>query len=169
MEFFLPGIAALLIGALIVFLLLPRLGAPMLVGLSVVLLVFCLYNHYKLFASEYKLSTWQEGLKWYAPLLMYGGLTLAVLMYLGYLFSSKGANILPASNVSDQPTNIIESVNNTAKVANDAVNQVANVLGLGNGNAKANNRGNNKGNNGILANLGNILNTPAKRNNQPFM
>jgi hypothetical protein len=169
MELFLPGIAALLISALIVFLVLPRLGAPVLVGLSVVLLVFCLYNHYTLFASEYRYSTWQEQLKWYGPVVLYGGLTIAVLMYLGYLYSGKGASILPASNISAEPTTITEAVNNTAEAATNAVNAVSNAVGLGNviGNAnKGNNRGNNKpSNNSVLGNLGGILNSPKRNNN----
>ena len=127
MELFLPGIAALLISALIVFLVLPRLGAPVLVGLSVVLLVFCLYNHYTLFASEYRLSTWQEQLKWYAPVVLYGGVTLAVLMYLGYLYNNNGASMLPASNISNVPSNVSEAVNDTVVAATNAVNAVSNA------------------------------------------
>ena len=135
---------------LIVFLILPRLGASVLVGLSVLLLVFCVYNHYTLFSSEYKLSTWQETLKWYAPVIMYGGLTVAILMYLGYLFSNQGPSMLPASNLSESTKNAI--VNSTTNIANT----ISNSLGMNNKPAK--------GNNSILGNLGGILNSP-KRNN----
>ena len=167
MELFLPGIAALLISALIVFLVLPRLGAPVLVGLSLALLVFCLYNHYTLFGSEYRLSTWQEQLKWYAPVVMYGGLTLAVVMYLGYLFNSKGASILPASNISGEPTNVVEAVNNSALAATNAVNAASNAMGLGNVLGKANNKpANANANNSVLGNLGGILNSPKRNNNR---
>ncbi len=163
MEFFLPGIAALLIAALIVFLVLPRLGAPILAGLSLLLLGYGLYNHYYLFGSEYRFSTWQERLKYYSTPIMIGGLILAILMYLGYLFQSKGANILPASNLTPEASSVAVAVNNTATVANNiatnAMNQVANVVGLGN------NRGNAGRNQGVLANLGQMLNTP-KRNNR---
>jgi len=159
MEFFLPGIAALLIGALIVFLVLPRLGAPILVGLSVALLVFCVHNHYALFASEYKYSTWQEQLKWYSPVLMYGGLTVAILMYLGYLYNNNGASILPASNISTQPNTVVESVVNAANAAKNAVLNVTNNIGLTQPQ---------QANNSILTNLGNMLNSP-KRNNRMIM
>lgn len=50
MEFFLPGIAALLIAGLIVFLVLPRLGAPVLAALSLALLAYGIYNHMQLFS-----------------------------------------------------------------------------------------------------------------------
>jgi hypothetical protein len=155
MEYFLPSIAALLIAALIVFLILPRLGASALVGLSVVLLIFCLYNHYKLFGSEYRYSTWQEQLKFYAPFLMYGSLTVVILLYLGYLFNKEGPSMIPASNISDQPKNIVESVNNTA---NTILTNVANGVGIKTNQINANAP--------ILTNLGNILSSPNKRNNR---
>lgn len=145
-----------------VFLVLPRLGAPVLVGLSIVLLVFCLYNHYTLFASEYRLSTWQEQLKWYAPAVLYLGITIAVLMYLGYLYNNKGASILPASNISAEPTSVTEAVSNGAVAATNAVNAASNAIGLGNVLGK----GNNRGNNSVLGNLGGILNSPKRNNNR---
>ena len=153
MEYFLPSIAALLISALIVFLVLPRLGASALVILSIALLVFCLYNHYKLFGAEYRYSTWQEKLKSYAPFIMYGTLTIVILMYLGYLFNKQGPSMLPASNLSDEPVSILGSVNHTG---NSALTSIANGLGMKpttvNSNAP------------VLTNLGNILSSPNKRN-----
>ena len=158
MEFFLPGLAALLIAALIVFLVLPRLGAPILVGLSVALLVFCLYNHYSLFAAEYRYSTWQEQLKWYAPVLMYGGLTVGIIMYLGYLYNNNGANILPASNISTEPNTVVESVINAGKALNNTMTDAVNAFGLNQGKPA------NQANNSILTNLGNMLNSPRRNN-----
>jgi hypothetical protein len=153
MEIFLPSLAALLIAALIVFLVLPRLGAQVLVGLSLILLVYCIYNHYKLFSSEYRYSTWQEQLKWYAPVVMYGAVTLGIIMYLGYLFSgSSSSSELPTTNVS---ADTIASVTNTI---NNTVNTVTDKLGVTNG------ARNNK-NNGVLANLGGMLNSPKRNNN----
>jgi hypothetical protein len=82
---------------------------------------------------------------------MYGGLTVAILMYLGYLFSNKGSSMLPASNLSESTTNAI--VNQTTSIANT----ISNTLGMNNNRVA-------KGNNSILGNLGGILNSP-KRNN----
>ena len=157
METFLPSIAALLIGALIVFLVLPRLGATALVGLSVTLLIFCLYNHYKLFGSEYQYSTWQEHLKWYAPFFMYGGLTLGILFYLGFIFKNNGPSMLPASNISAQPTNISQSINNVGNTLLTGAVNVANNTGIKTNQVNPNAP--------ILTNLGNILSSPNKRNN----
>ncbi len=88
MELFLPSIAALLVTALLVFLVLPRLGAPILSVLALVLLAYGVYTHYYMFYSEYRYSTWQERLKFYAPFVMIAGLILAIVFYLGFLFST---------------------------------------------------------------------------------
>lgn len=168
MEIFLSSMAFLLIIALIVFLVVPRLGATVLVGLSLVLLIGCLYSHYTLFSSEYRLSTWQERLKWMAPTVMYAALGLGVVVYLGSLFNGKSnASLLPTTNLPNGPANsVTEVINNTAKAANvvvnntveainDTVNTVNNTLGL---NTKSNRTSN------ALSNLGGLLNTPRQNN-----
>jgi hypothetical protein len=170
MEFFLPGLAALLIAALIVFIVLPRLGAPILAVLSIVLLVYGVYNHIQLFSSEYAYSTWQDRLKFYAPFVMIGGLILAIIFYMTYLVGSQGVSALPATNVPVNNAQVVEAVNtvtaNVNNVANavtntvtNTVNSLANVIGLG-GN---NNRGSANKNQGVLANLGAALTTPFNR------
>jgi hypothetical protein len=168
MEFFLSSMAGLLIAALIVFLILPRLGATFLVGLSVVLLIGCLYSHYTLFGAEYRFSTWQERAKWYAPVIMYGALALGIIMYLGYLFTGSTPP-LPTTNLTAATNNpVVESINNTAKVANVVANNVVNTVNtvannVANAVVTGNNKPYNKQNN-VLSNLGGILNTP--KNNQ---
>ena len=169
MEIFLPGLAALLIAALIVFLVLPRLGAPILAVLSILLLAYGVYNHIQLFSSEYAYSTWQDRLKFYAPFAMIGGLILAILFYITYLVGSQGTSALPATNIPVNNAQVVEAVNNVAEnvnaaankavnAVNNTVNSIANAIGLG-GNI---NRGANK-NQGVLANLGAALTTPFNR------
>lgn len=173
MEFFLPSLAALLIAALIVFLIIPRLGAPVLAVLSIGLLAYGVYNHIQLFSSEYRYSTWQDRLKFYAPFVMVAGLIVAVLFYLSYIFGTQGAAALPASNI---PSNTVvnATVNNAKEVAGNAatkignvftntVTDLTNVVGLTNVNKNV------AANQGLLTNLGGILNTPnnaTRRNNR---
>jgi hypothetical protein len=167
MELFLPSIAVLLVASLIVFLVLPRIGAPVLAILSLVLLIFGVYNHYYLFYSEYRFSTWQERLKFYGPFIIIGALILSILSYMGFLFGTGSANILPASNL---PANTSASavVNDTANAvtntAINAVNTLANAVGINVGIKPV------PENKGILTNLGNILATPVnvRRNNSVF-
>jgi hypothetical protein len=178
MELFLPSIAALLIVGLIVFLILPRLGAPVLAALSVLLLIYGLYSHIQLFSSEYRYSTWQDRLKFYGPFILIGVMILFILMYLGYLFGTKGpealpANVIPANtmtnavNAANNATNSVVNatsnavgnvVNTTKETIDNAVEGVKNIFGMNNTGNK-NNSGNVR-NNGFLANLGGILATP---------
>jgi hypothetical protein len=189
MELFLPGIATLLIIGLIVFLVLPRLGAPVLAALSVILLVYGVYNHIQLFSSEYRLSTWQDRLKEYASFIIIGALILGILLYLGFLYATQGASALPASNVP--VANATEIVNNANDAINAVTNTVANaaaavtntassaVTGVTNALGITNKRYNgaaNQNRQGVLSNLGRILTTPITaannairniRNNRP--
>ena len=95
MQFFLPSLIAFIVAIMIVFVVLPRLAAPILVAVSLGILGFALYQHVTLFRAEYALSTWQEQLKFYAPFVMIAGLLLAVLTYFGIL-ASGGPSSLPA-------------------------------------------------------------------------
>lgn len=119
MELFLPSIAALLIAGIIVFLVLPRLGAPILAVLSLVLLAYAVNNHMQLFSSEYRYSTWQEQFKQYGPFILIGVLILLSLGFISYLFMGSGASALPATNL---PAN-----NAAVQVVNQAANQVTNA------------------------------------------
>jgi hypothetical protein len=190
MELFLPGIATLLIIGLIVFLVLPRLGAPVLAALSVVLLVYGVYNHIQLFSSEYRFSTWQDRLKEYASFIIIGALILGILLYLGFLYATQGASALPASNVpvanaaevvntaNDAINTVTNTVANAAaavtNTASNAVTGVTNALGITNTNRRPN--ANYQNRQGVLSNLGKILTTPLTaannairniRNNRP--
>ena len=165
MEFFLSSMAFLLVVALLVFLVVPRLGATVLVGLSILLLVGCLYSHYSLFSSEYRYSTWQEKLKWMAPTVMYTALGLGVLVLIGSLMGGSSiASALPITNLPAGSNNsITETINNTAKVANQAVNEAVNNTVNAVGNSLGfNTKGNRPSN--ALSNLGGLLNTPKPNN-----
>jgi hypothetical protein len=168
MELFLPGIASLLIIALIVFIVLPRLGAPVLAILSILLLVYGVMNHIKLFSSEWRYSTWQERFRYYGPVLIISAMILGTLMYIGILYATKGAEALPANNVPvANATEVVNAVNNAVNGAVDAVNKAVNKANnavntavnnaVNSANAALNNKRNNKG---VITNLGNILKTP---------
>jgi hypothetical protein len=166
MEFFLPSLAALLIAALIVFLIIPRLGAPVLAALSIALLVYGVYNHIQLFSAEYRYSTWQDRLKFYAPFVMIGGLIIAILFYLTYIFGTQGAAALPASNipvndsVNKAVNSITEVAENAAATVGNTVTDLTNAVGLTTVNKNV------ASNQGLLSNLGGILNTPTIANNR---
>jgi hypothetical protein len=130
MELFIPSIATLLIMALIVFLIIPRIGAPILAVLSIVLLSYAVYNHMQLFYPEYRYSTWQDKLKQYASFIIVGVLVLLILLYLGFIFTTQGANALPAAAVPvGNATEVVNTANTVINKAGNAAAAVGNVAG----------------------------------------
>lgn len=103
MQFFLPSLITFIIAIVIVFAVLPRLAAPILVGISLVILAFALYHHITLFRTEYALSTWQDQLKFYAPFVMIAALLLAVLAYFGVIAGGGGYSALPVPTLPTLP------------------------------------------------------------------
>ena len=89
MELFLPGLLVLLISAIFVFMVLPRMGTVFLAVMCGISLVAVLLHHYNVFAPEYRLSTWQNGLSAYAPLVILGFAILIVIGVAVSLFTGK--------------------------------------------------------------------------------
>jgi amino acid permease len=116
-----------------------------------------------MFAAEYRLSTWQQSLKIYAPAIMIGAIIIFII-YGILAFFTTGAVPVPAipnitepnknsatntivnslnkvaNTITNNTNNLISSVNNTINKVN---NNRTNLLGLNNNNAAANNKRNN--------------------------
>ena len=140
MQFFLPSLIAFIIAIAIVFAVLPRLAAPVLVGVSLVILGFALWQHISLFKTEYEASTWQQQLKFYAPFVMIAAVLFAVLTYFGVIASSGGYAALPVPTLPSIPvlpsaqtaTNpLTSSINSGMRAFTPATNQRS-VFGLTN-------------------------------------
>jgi hypothetical protein len=166
MELFIPSVLVLLLAAAVVFFVFPRFGAPTLALISVVLLVFGVYQHMNAFGTEYRLSTWQMSLMSYAPFVMIGGLLIVITFYLLALSPLGGAtapSIPEIPSVAEMPsantaTNVVtEGVNNALKGITNVTGNVAAAVGLGNGNKG--NKGNGEGivNNAVKG-VGNAVN-----------
>jgi predicted PurR-regulated permease PerM len=144
MEFFIPGLFIFLIAVLVSFFLVPK-ATPMTAAiLAIAFLTYGVYDHYQLFASEYKLSTWQEGLKIYAPFIMVG----MIIMYSIYgmiAFFTGGAVPVPSMpDMSSMPTmSNIPSLNQLSNQMTNTFNNVANSIGNATSNMLSNNKGNN--------------------------
>ena len=87
-----PGLLVLLISAIFVFMILPRMGPIVLSVVSIITVIAVIFHHNLLFASEYRLSTWQNAISAYVPFLLLG---FAILMIIGVatsLFSGSSNN-----------------------------------------------------------------------------
>lgn len=89
MELFLPGLLVLLISAIFIFMILPRMGTVFLAVVCGISLVAVLLHHSNLFAAEYRMSTWQNGLAAYAPLVILGFAILIIIGVSVSLFTGK--------------------------------------------------------------------------------
>ena len=155
MEFFIPSILLFLLAIGLTFVISPRMTPLVVAVLSIGLLSFGVYSHYSMFKAEYRLSTWQESLKIYAPAVMIAAICIFII-YSILSFFSKGSVPVPITpNVTEAPANT--ATNKVTETINQATESIGNVLndikesipGLNNksNNNKGNNKSNNKNNN----------------------
>ena len=109
------------------------MGPIVLTVLSIVLLLFGVSHHYKMFYDEYRLATWYKSASFLAPALVLG---VTLFFILGFILSFFGVNVpvpaAPAIPSLTEITNVATSAVNTVKntVANtvgNATNTVGNV------------------------------------------
>jgi hypothetical protein len=130
MEFFIPGLLIFLLAIAISFAIAPRFTPLVVAILSIAFLAFGVHQHYKMFAAEYRLSTWQDGLKIYAPAIMIGAVILFVIYAILAFFTKGSVPVPPIPNVTapaeDTATNqVIQSLN---KIGNAVTNKNTNIV-----------------------------------------
>ncbi len=156
MEFFIPGLAALLITIALIFVILPRLGAPLIALISIGLLMVAIYQHYQLFQPEYRYATWMDTLKVYGPYIIVFFIIVSALLYLGLNMGGK------SNNSGSSPINMLSSTVTPMPSAESATNPltsaVNNTLRSATNMLSMNTR---KNNNSILSNL---IATPRNNN-----
>jgi uncharacterized membrane protein len=159
MEFFIPGLLLFLLFLAIAFFVVPR-ATPMIAAiLSIIFLTYGVYEHYQLFAAEYRLSTWQESLKIYAPALMIAAIIIFIIYFMLSLFTGASVPVPSMPNV-DLPT-MNEIATNISNTYNNATNAITNGF---NTNSNKNKNNNNSLINTLMGN-NNIKNNNAKVNN----
>ena len=160
MELFLPSILIFILSIIVVIAIVPRFSPIIIVTLAILLLGAGTYNHFSMFWNEYRQSTWQQTLKFFAP----GISLIAIFIYLFFAIGSffTGGQVpvptMPAITIpsADTATNFLTaSINNTMKAANTAVNS---ILPTSNENVKQNAKPNVKLNTNVKNNGRNIPN-----------
>jgi len=138
MELFIPGLFVFFVAIAISFAIVPRFTPLLAAILSIVFLVLGVRQHYLMFASEYRLSTWQDSFKIYAPAIMIGAMILFIIYTILALFTT-GSVPVPSLPEVTAPTpntltdNVMGSLNTVAKSLSTAnenlVEKVNNKLG----------------------------------------
>jgi hypothetical protein len=157
MEFFIPGIVLFLLFLGIAFYFVPK-ATPMIAAiLSIIFLIYGVREHSKMFASEYRLSTWQDGLKMYAPAIMIIVIIVFVIYSIMAFFTGGSVPIPSMPNVE------IPTMNGLATNLTNSLNTAKNTISDGL-NFNGANKGNNKGNNNSV--LGSLMNNNTNTNNR---
>ena len=95
MELFLPSLLIVALAVAIVIGVFPRITPFFLIVLALVLLVAAAYNHFTLFGNEYRIQTWLDTAKSFAPILLIGTVVIFSGAYLLYLLGrQRGAPTL---------------------------------------------------------------------------
>ena len=131
MELFLPGLIVLVVSAFFVFLILPRMGPTVLAVVCLIALIAAGVNHYSMFYSEYKLSTWQYSLAAYTPWVVLGFAFVFIISTAFFLFSSPEAKANMLNKVATPMATIQNAVANSAVImppANTATNPVTSAI-----------------------------------------
>jgi hypothetical protein len=118
------------VAIILTFIIAPRATPIVAAVLSIGFLTLGVREHYKMFAPEYRLSTWQEGIKIYAPAIMIGAILLFILYSILAFFTKGGVPVPQIPNISEPSNNtvtnsIIEKVNN---VVNSITNTKNNII-----------------------------------------
>jgi len=143
MELFIPSILALVIAAVIVMFVLPRLSSVVLGSLALVFVIIAAYQHYNFFYTEYRQSTWQMPLVEYAPYLLLGGLVLFLIFFsinfVGTNTTAQAAAPLVAMNAAvNRVANQAPTVAGVTNAVTNAANNALKAVGLGANNAAKN-------------------------------
>lgn len=130
MEIFLPSLFVILMAYLVSTMLIPRMSPVVLMGGIIILLGFSMYNHYTLFSNEYRVMTWLDMAKSFAPSLMVVFVIVLMLGYLIYAYTTGSLGSLPTPSTNiPPPDTATNSV--TEAIGNGLVNMgAANVRNM---------------------------------------
>lgn len=135
MEFFIPGLLIFLVAIAIAVVVVPQMTPMIAAVLSILFLAYGVYDHYLLFAPEYRLSTWQDGIKIYAPFIMLAGIILFVIYFI-FAFFTGGEVPVPKIEMPAMPE--MPTFNTIKNRMNNAVNNVRNNTNTKSENTRSN-------------------------------
>jgi hypothetical protein len=130
MELFIPSLVAIILAALIVMFLLPRLSPIILGVIALVFLVLAAYQHFTFFGNEYANSTWQLPLVTYGPYLLLGGLVLFLIFFIVNFIGTGSTEVTaPIQKMNEAVNRVAEQATEAAKTT---TNNAMKAMGLGN-------------------------------------
>jgi hypothetical protein len=149
MELFYPSILVLVLAAVVIFLILPKLSPYILGGGTLILLIIGIVQHYQQFPYEYTATQISQTVTDYSPFVVLAALILGLIITIASMFGFQTPSV--ASVLPEMPAMPNLGAANNGKNGG-VVNAVANTLGLG-GNRPANNKG------GVMGAINGVANT----------
>jgi hypothetical protein len=134
MQFFIPSLILIVLAAVIVMFVIPRLSPVILGVLALVFLLAAIFQHYYMFGTEYRLSTWQLPLTdpMYVPYILLGILILFLLFFI-INFIGTGSTDMSA------PLKSMNAAMDTVMKSAPTVNSVTNAVNRSAANASRQN------------------------------
>jgi len=147
MELFIPSLLAVVLAAVVVMFLLPRLSPVVLGSLALVFLVFAAYQHYTFFGTEYHQSTWQLPFVQYEPYILMGSLILFLLFFImNFVGVSDASTAAPLAAMNAAVQRVASQIPTTpvltqaTNVMRNAANNAMKAVGMGQNQRAANQR-----------------------------
>lgn len=151
MELFIPSLIVLILGALVLFFVLPKMSPYILGGMAVIMFVLGVWQHYRMFPYEYTASMVGDIAKQYAGFLMLLAVIFAGVVGVS-LSQGASSNTNSMSSVAATVTNMLPNITGNTKGANNK--SIFNMGGNANNKGGIFNLGGNANNKGSIFNLG---------------
>lgn len=135
MELFLPSLIVIVVAAFFAFFVVPRTGPIILAVISILALIAAGIHHFSMFSSEYKLSTWQNGIANNAPYFILGLAILFIIGAISFMFFGSPEQKEMVTNLVKTPIEAVqekvESSMNQMGPANQATNPLTAAINNG--------------------------------------
>jgi uncharacterized membrane protein len=139
MELFIPSLLVLVLAAVVVFIMMPKMSPYVLGVMALIFLVVGVYQHYSMFPYEYSMANSLEALKDYSGFILIGVTIVGLLIIMGWSFGISPPSIESVIPTGSEVTSTVNSTMNSV-LGRPANNKGSTLLGLGGNNtAKRNN------------------------------
>jgi len=116
MDFLVPSLFILLLAGFMVKFLVPRVSLFTIFIISVVLLLFTIYSHYKTFGYEYTTNSWRDSIKVYAPTILIVVIVIGTIVSFANLFTGIKFRMPRFDFLNDKNTKRISNIQGYSEI-----------------------------------------------------
>lgn len=141
MELFLPSLIVLVLGAIVCFFVIPKMSPYALGVIAIIMLCLGVWQHYKMFPYEYRVSGFTETAKDYSGFIMLAAIILGGVVMVAQFYGANppsATDLIPASIVPDLGLGNMGK-NNSKSIFNLGGNNSKSIFNLGGNNQASSN------------------------------